>query len=69
MRRFFLDRHVDVSGKSGTGKVAEGVLFEHTGQVVMCWLTQRSSLVVLRSVEDLEHIHLHEGSTSLIWQD
>lgn len=69
MRRFHLDRHVDVSGVSGTGRVAEGVLFEHTGQLVMCWLTECSSIAVYQSVDDLERIHLHDGKTSLVWQD
>jgi hypothetical protein len=68
MRRFQLDRHEDATGVSGTGIVAQGVLFDN-GKVALTWLTERPSVTVYDSMADLEAVHLHEGATSLVWQD
>lgn len=68
MRRFHLDREVDISGVSGTGIVCEGVEFSD-GQVVIQWLTDLSSIAVYKCIDDLIAIHGHEGSTKLSWVD
>ncbi len=47
---FHLERLVDVSGVSGTGIVAHGVIFD-SGQVAMEWLTETSSIAVYRSMK------------------
>jgi hypothetical protein len=62
MRAFRLMRHEDASGVSGTGVVAEGVIFK-SGRCVMTWLTAVASICVYESIEDLEAIHGHEGRT------
>ena len=68
MRRFYLDRHQDPTGVSGTGMVAQGVLFDN-GKVALTWLTEWPSVTVYDSIAELGAVHLHEGATSLVWQD
>jgi hypothetical protein len=68
MRRFHLDRHQDATGVSGTGVVAQGVLFDN-GRVALTWLTEWHSVNVYDSLAELEAVHLHGGATSLVWQD
>ena len=68
MRRFCLQRDVDVSGVSGSGVVAEGVEFSN-GSVALSWLSTYSSTVFYDNIKTLEHIHGHSGSTRIIWID
>jgi len=68
MRRFYLERAVDQSGVSGTGKCAEGVEFD-TGDVVLCWLTSTSSIGVYRNIKAVLAIHGHHGQTKVNWID
>lgn len=68
MRRFQLDRDQDVSGVSGTGVVADGVLFED-GAVVVHWRSDEPSTVVWSSIEAVEHVHGHGGLTRIVWLD
>lgn len=68
MRRFYLEREVDQSGVSGTGKVAEGVEFD-TGDVVICWLTSTSSIGMYRNIKAVLAIHGHGGQTKVAWID
>ena len=68
MRRFLLIRDEDVSGVSGTGVVAEGVVFS-TGKVVLSWCSRYRSVTVYDSVGDLETVHGHEGRTRTEWLD
>ena len=69
-RRFRLNRINDVSGVSGTGFVAEGVVFQ-TGQVVLCWLREQEdgfgSIATYQNLEQMERIHLHHGNTRVEW--
>lgn len=67
VRRFYLVRDQDVSGISGTGVVAEGVIFT-SGKCAMHWLTKYSSLAVYDSIEDLQAIHGHEGKTRVVFE-
>lgn len=67
MRVFELYRDVDVSGISGTGKVAEGVEFSD-GRVVLHWCAgEHVSTVVWNSIADVEAIHGHGGRTRIEW--
>lgn len=66
MRTFNLVRDEDVSGISGTGKVAEGVVFS-TGKAVLSWATQFKSVAVYDAIEELESIHGHNGRTHIEW--
>lgn len=62
MRTFKLIRLRDVSGISGEGAVAEGVTFQD-GTAVVHWLSETPSINIYRSMEELLHIHGHEGAT------
>ena len=68
MRRFELIRTEDVSGMSGIGVVAEGVVFTD-GAVALRWRGSVKSLVVYNSIADCEHIHGHGGRTTVRWLD
>lgn len=69
MRRFHLQRNVDATGISGTGKVAEGVVFSN-GWVAMTWLTEWSSIVTYpQGIEAVEKIHGHNGMTQIVFED
>lgn len=65
-RAFHLVRKEDVSGVSGTGVIAEGIVF-HDGQVVLSWFGQFHTLEILPKIEDVEAIHGHEGRTQIVW--
>lgn len=67
-QRFKLMRKNDVSGVSGTGHVADGVVF-HDGTTVIYWRTDNASVGVYKSIESLLSIHGHEGATSVEWVD
>lgn len=60
---FTLERLVDPTGVSGTGRVLDGVVF-HNGQVVVCWRSDLrqppgpTSLAVYPSVEAFLEIHV-----------
>lgn len=68
MRRFFLQRTVDVTGVSGTGRVADGCEFPD-GMCIVRWRGDFPSTVVWPSVGALEHIHGHGGATRVVWID
>jgi hypothetical protein len=66
MKIFTLQRDEDVSGVSGTGAVAEGVVFTD-GHVVMRWLTNTASTAFYDSIEDVAAIHGHGGATRVVF--
>jgi hypothetical protein len=68
VRRFELHRDTDVSGISGTGVVAQGVLFTD-GAVAIRWLGGRPSTVLWANIEDPIAIHGHGGHTRFVWLD
>jgi hypothetical protein len=68
MRRFHLQRNEDATGISGTGRVAEGVVFS-TGWVALTWLTEVNSLVFYPSMANVQHIHGHGGLTQIVFED
>ncbi len=68
MRRFHLQRDVDLTGVSGAGTVAEGVQFAD-GSCALRWLTATASTAIYASIGDLEAIHGHGGRTRVVWQD
>ena len=67
MRFFWLERAQDVSGTSGVGIVAEGVVFSG-GWCALHWLTKHTSVAYYQSIADLEAIHGHNGATRVIWE-
>lgn len=68
MRRFELHRHEDETGVSGTGVVAEGVVFAG-GKAVVAWRGPHSSVTVHDSLRSVEAVHLHGGLTEIVWVD
>lgn len=70
MRRFVLQRHVDLTGVSGTGVVAEGVEFSD-GVVVLHWTSAWPSSVVHydRGMDSVRHVHGHDGATDIVFLD
>ncbi|WP_234374034.1 hypothetical protein [Streptomyces scabiei] len=67
-RRFHLQRDTDVSGVSGTGRVANGVLWPD-GAVSLRWIGARPSVVFWDRLEDAEAVHGHGGATRIVWDD
>lgn len=67
-KRFVLRRHEDVTGVSGTGIVAIGVVFKD-GKCSMQWNTPVRSICIYDSIDDLMKIHGHDGATVLVWID
>jgi hypothetical protein len=63
-RRFILVRETDVSGNSGTGTVAIGIIFP-SGICAMEWTSVVHSVGVYGSIADLEKIHGHDGATKV----
>jgi hypothetical protein len=68
MRRFHFEREQDVSGTSGVGMVAEGVIFSN-GKVALEWLSDHASLAFYDSIADVELIHGHQGLTKIVYDE
>jgi len=68
MRRFVLWRRTDATGISGSGAIAEGVIFGD-GTCALRWRTDKRSTAVYDSFEDLLAIHGHDGATVPLWLD
>jgi hypothetical protein len=75
MRRFVLERHIDVTGISGIGVVAEGLEFTD-GTAVVRWrpverdgTTVVPTTVVHESWSSVLALHGHGGNTELHWID
>lgn len=67
-RRFRLDRDTDITGVSGTGTVADGVVWPD-GTVSIRWRGDRPSAVFWNSIADAEAVHGHGGATRIVWDD
>lgn len=66
MRRFYLLRHEDVHGNSGTGLVAEGVIFDN-GMGALTWLSDELTLTTfVRGIQGVRRLHSHDGRTEAI---
>ena len=70
MRRFELVREKDISGVSGTGVVAQGVVF-WDGAAAMRWFEPagHQSTSFYADIEDVIAIHGHSGATSVRFID
>jgi hypothetical protein len=68
LKRFHFERNKDVSGTSGCGIVAEGVIFTN-GHVALTWLSDHPSINLYDSIEDVELIHGHQGCTHIVYDD
>jgi len=61
---FYLVRKEDESGVSGTGRVAQGFVFDN-GKVAVTWLSEHPSTTIYDSIGEVRAIHGHEGKTEL----
>lgn len=68
MKRFYLLRHEDVHSSSGTGVVAEGLVFD-SKMAVMTWLSGYSTVTVFESLNTVKALHGHGGKTEIILED
>ena len=68
MRRFRFNRKVDSTGVSGTGSVAEGVVFGN-GLVALSWNSLHKCVNVYTSFAEMEAVHSHGGNTEIVWID
>ena len=65
MRKFYLFRHEDIHNNSGTGVVAEGVIFgDGTGSYT--WLTKQKTVTTFVKIKDVMELHSHGGKTDII---
>jgi len=62
---YYLDRVNDLSGTSGTGTVAVGIIFPN-GWCAQCWLTDHYSITFFPSIEEVKAIHGHDGATRVL---
>lgn len=67
-KRFVLRRDTDITGVSGTGIVAEGVMFSDA-TVAIRWRGSAASTVIWSRIEDAIAIHGHGGATVVEWID
>jgi hypothetical protein len=68
IKTFYLLRHTDVNGLSGTGVVAVGVVYPN-GRAHMQWVSYKASFEMHDNIDMLMDIHGHSGATELIWGD
>lgn len=68
--RFELHRDHDVSGVSGEGIVADGIVFPD-GVVAFHWRGDWPASVVFheRGIDAVDRVHGHGGSTRIVWLD
>tara|TARA_R100001510_G_C7618806_1_gene180217 strand:- start:545 stop:880 length:336 start_codon:yes stop_codon:yes gene_type:complete len=64
---FYLQRTQDESGVSGTGRIAQGVIFDN-GKVALTWLSDTPSTGIYDSIGDVRSIHGHEGKTEIVME-
>lgn len=67
-RTFLLWRHVDISGVSGTGPVAEGCQFVD-GSVALRWRGDNPATAVWPDLDSMLAVHGHQGATEIQWID
>ena len=67
MKMFYLRRAEDESGISGTGRVAQGFVFDN-GKVAVTWLSEHPSVTVYDSLGEVTAIHGHGGKTEIVME-
>ncbi|MCP3805388.1 hypothetical protein NLX83_39590 [Allokutzneria sp. A3M-2-11 16] len=67
-RRFQVWREVDTSGRSRTGRVADGVQWPD-GTVTVRWRGDQASTAHWDCLADAELVHGHGGLTRFVWTD
>ena len=66
MKTFYLLRKEDISGVSGTGYVAEGVIFAD-GRVALSWLVEPGSINIYDTLKECIEVHGHNGCTKIVY--
>ena len=64
---FYLHRSEDESGISGTGRIAQGCVFDN-GKVALTWLSEHPSVTIYDNIGEVRAIHGHQGKTDLIME-
>jgi hypothetical protein len=67
-RLFKLWRTVDVSGVSGVGWIAEGMVTT-VGKVLMIWYGYGAGTETYDSVDQMMYVHGHGGKTKMVYDD
>ena len=67
MKVFYLKRVEDESGVSGTGRIAQGLIFDN-GKVALAWLSEHPSMTIYDSIGEVRAIHGHGGKTEVIME-
>jgi len=67
MKIFYLMRTEDESGVSGTGRVAQGFIFDN-GKVAVTWLSDHPSVTIYDNSGEVHAIHGHGGKTEVIME-
>lgn len=67
MKIFYLNRTEDESGISGTGRVAQGFIFDN-GKVCITWLSEHPSVTVYDNIGEVRAIHGHQGKTEIVME-
>jgi len=67
MKMFYLKRGEDESGISGTGRVAQGFIFDN-GKVAVTWLSEHPSVTVYDNIGEVTAIHGHGGKTEVVME-
>lgn len=67
MKVFYLNRTEDESGVSGTGRVAQGSIFDN-GKVAITWLSEHPTVTVYDNIGEVHAIHGHGGKTEVIME-
>jgi len=64
MKVFCLKRTEDESGVSGTGRVAQGFVFDN-GKVAVTWLSDHPTVTIYDNIGEVHAIHGHGGKTEV----
>tara|TARA_B100000963_G_C22126526_1_gene451373 strand:+ start:154 stop:495 length:342 start_codon:yes stop_codon:yes gene_type:complete len=64
---FYLNRTEDESGISGTGRIAQGCVFDN-GRVALTWLSEHPSVTIYDNIGEVRAIHGHSGKTEVIME-
>ena len=67
MKMFYLNRTEDESGVSGTGRIAQGFIFDN-GKVALTWLSKHPSVTIYDNIGEVHAIHGHGGKTEVIME-
>ena len=67
MKIFYLNRLEDESGISGTGRVAQGFIFDN-GKVALTWLSDHPSMTIYDNIGEVHAIHSHDGKTEVVME-